>query len=64
VVEYGTLVAYIGTTEILIIAGILVLIFGGAKLPQLARGMGEAIRELRHSATDDGKDDGAAKPAA
>ncbi|HVK06541.1 MAG TPA: twin-arginine translocase TatA/TatE family subunit [Armatimonadaceae bacterium] len=63
-VEYGTLVAYIGTTEILIIAGILVLIFGGAKLPQLARGMGEAIRELRHSATDDGKDDGAAKPAA
>ena len=62
--ENGTVFAYLGTTEILIIAGILVLIFGGAKLPQLARGMGEAIRELRHSANDGGNDDGAAKPAA
>jgi sec-independent protein translocase protein TatA len=41
--------AYIGTNEILIIAGIVVLLFGGAKLPQLARGMGQGIREFKQS---------------
>lgn len=44
--------AYIGTQEILIIAGIIVLIFGGAKIPQLARGMGEGIREFKKSVED------------
>ena len=42
-------VAYFGTQEILILAGIVVLLFGGAKLPQLARGMGEGIREFKKS---------------
>lgn len=41
--------AYIGTQEILIIAGIVVLMFGGAKLPQLAKGLGEGIREFKKS---------------
>ncbi len=43
-------VAYIGTQELLIVAGVVVLIFGGAKIPQLARGLGEGIREFRKSA--------------
>lgn len=37
----------IGLTEILIIAAVILLIFGGRKLPEFARGLGEAIRELR-----------------
>lgn len=37
----------IGTTEILIIAGIVLIIFGGRKLPEFAKGLGEAINELR-----------------
>ena len=41
--------AYMGTTEWLIIAGIAVLLFGGAKLPQLAKGLGEGIREFKKS---------------
>jgi sec-independent protein translocase protein TatA len=41
--------AFLGSQEILIIGGIIVLIFGGAKLPQLARGMGEGIREFKKS---------------
>lgn len=39
----------IGTTEIIIIAVILLLLFGGKKLPELARGIGEAIKEFRKS---------------
>lgn len=37
----------IGLTEILIIAAIILLIFGGTKLPQFSKGLGEAIKELR-----------------
>lgn len=42
----------IGTTEIIIIAVILLLLFGGKKLPELAKGIGEAIKEFRKSFTD------------
>ena len=34
----------IGPTEILVILGIVVLLFGGKKLPELARGSGKALR--------------------
>jgi len=34
----------IGWPEILIILGVVVLLFGGAKLPELARGSGRALR--------------------
>ena len=36
--------AGLGTTEILIIAAILILLFGAKKLPDLARGSGRALR--------------------
>jgi sec-independent protein translocase protein TatA len=41
--------AYIGTPEILWVVGLVVLLFGGAKIPQLARGLGEGIREFKKS---------------
>ncbi len=37
----------LGTTEILIIAIVLLVLFGGKKLPELARGLGESGRELK-----------------
>ena len=37
----------IGTTEIIIIAVILLIIFGGKKLPELGRGIGDAIKEFK-----------------
>lgn len=39
----------IGTTEIVIIAVVLLILFGGKKLPELARGLGEAVREFKKS---------------
>jgi len=44
---------YFGTQEILICAGVVVLLFGGAKLPQLAKGLGEGIREFKKSVNHD-----------
>jgi sec-independent protein translocase protein TatA len=37
----------IGLTELIIIAVILLILFGGKKLPELGRGMGEAIKEVK-----------------
>ena len=37
----------LSTIEILVIALIILLLFGGRKLPELFRGIGESIKELR-----------------
>ena len=39
----------VGVTEWLIIALIVVLLFGGKKIPELFKGLGEAIREFKKS---------------
>ncbi len=47
----------LGPTELLIIFFIILLIFGGSKLPGLARGLGQGIREFKKavSGTDEQK---------
>lgn len=45
--------AVIGTTELIIILVIVLVIFGGAKLPKLARSLGQAQREFRKNAGDE-----------
>ncbi len=44
----------LGWTEILLIGGIALLIFGPSKLPGLGRSMGEAIRGFKKGLSDDG----------
>jgi sec-independent protein translocase protein TatA len=41
-----------GIPEILVILAILVLMFGGSKLPELARGLGRGIRNFKDAARD------------
>ncbi len=36
-----------GPTELIIILGIILLIFGGSKLPGLAKGLGQGIKEFK-----------------
>lgn len=43
---------FIGSTEILVIAGIILLLFGGKKLPELMRGMGKGVREFKKGARE------------
>ncbi len=46
----------IGTTELLIILAIVLLIFGAGKLPQLGAGLGKGIQNFKKAARgDDGE---------
>lgn len=50
------LIAGLGVTELLVIFGIVIVIFGATKLPQLGRGLGEGISNFRDGLSK-GKDD-------
>ena len=43
----------IGAAEILLVLGIIVLLFGARKLPELARSIGTSARELRKGMAED-----------
>ncbi len=45
-----------GFTEILIIAFIIILLFGGKKIPQLARSLGSSLRSFKKGLKDAEKD--------
>ena len=48
----------LGLGELLVILGILLLLVGGKRLPELGRSLGEAIREFQRSLKGkDGSDD-------
>lgn len=38
---------FIGTTELMLVAGIALLLFGGKKLPEMMKGMGQGIKEFK-----------------
>lgn len=43
----------LGFTEILVILGIALLVFGPAKLPEIGRSIGKSINEFKKSMNDD-----------
>ena len=43
-----------GGTELLIIFGIIVLLFGAKKIPDLAKGLGKGIKNFKAEMKDDG----------
>ncbi|HEX2099542.1 MAG TPA: twin-arginine translocase TatA/TatE family subunit [Candidatus Synoicihabitans sp.] len=45
-------IAGIGTTEIIIILFIVLLLFGAKKLPELARGLGKSMNEFKKASNE------------
>ena len=43
----------LGAPELIIILAIVLLLFGGKKLPELSRSLGQAMRELRKGISGD-----------
>ena len=43
----------LGVTEILIILAIVLLLFGGKKIPELMKGLGSGVKEFKNAAKDD-----------
>ncbi|HEY5888453.1 MAG TPA: twin-arginine translocase TatA/TatE family subunit [Acidimicrobiales bacterium] len=50
-----------GAQEWLIIAVVVLVLFGGSQLPKLARSLGEAQKEFKKGVTDVNKDEPSAK---
>lgn len=55
----------IGATEWILIIAVLLLLFGGKKIPELMKGLGTGIKEFKNAAKDGGDDQTSApkKPA-
>ena len=54
---------FIGTTELLLIGGVALLFFGGKKLPEMMRGLGQGVKQFKEGMNeitnpDDKKPDG------
>jgi len=47
----------IGLPEILVVVALLILVFGGKKIPEFARGITGAINEFKKASKDDKKEE-------
>ncbi|WP_418264447.1 twin-arginine translocase TatA/TatE family subunit [Flavobacterium faecale] len=46
-----------GVTEILVILAVVLLLFGGKKIPELMKGLGSGLKEFKNAAKDDAATD-------
>jgi sec-independent protein translocase protein TatA len=51
-VIHQTIVLFIGTTEIMFILFIVIMVFGADKIPEIARGLGKGMRMLKDATND------------
>lgn len=47
----------IGTNEIIIISIVLVLLFGGKKIPEFFKGLGDAVKEFKKASKEEDKEE-------
>ena len=43
----------LGVTEILVILAVVLLLFGGKKIPELMKGLGSGIKEFKNASKDE-----------
>lgn len=53
IMEFLVLPLFIGLPQVILIAVILLLIFGGKKIPELMRGLGTGIKEFKDSSKEE-----------
>lgn len=42
----------VGTTELILLSGLALLLFGGKKLPEMMRGLGQGVKEFKKGMKD------------
>ena len=53
----------LGGGEIVVIAVVFLVLFGGKKLPEMAKGLGQGIKEFKNAVKENQEETPAAKPA-
>ena len=48
----ATIYLMLGTWEIIAIVAVILLLFGGAKIPELMRGLGKGVKEFKNAQKD------------
>lgn len=51
--SYSNLTLMIGAPQIILIAVVVLLLFGGRKIPELMKGLGSGIKEFKNASKDD-----------
>jgi sec-independent protein translocase protein TatA len=51
------IIAAIGIWQVVLIVALILLIFGGKKIPELMRGLGQGMNEFKKASGEDKKDD-------
>ncbi|MCC6600735.1 MAG: twin-arginine translocase TatA/TatE family subunit [Crocinitomicaceae bacterium] len=46
----------LGVTEIVLILAVILILFGGKKIPELMRGLGKGMKEFKDASRGDSKD--------
>jgi len=54
--ELSILLGFVGPGQIVIILVIVILLFGGRKIPELMKGIGEGLKEFKKATKDDSTD--------
>lgn len=47
--------AFMGPTEIIIVLVLVLLLFGGKKIPELMKGLGKGVRDFKDASKEEGK---------
>ena len=57
----NVLAGMFGPTEIILIVLVVVILFGGRKIPELMKGIGQGMKEFKKATKDEQNDDGKIK---
>jgi sec-independent protein translocase protein TatA len=54
--KFNIIAGWLGGQEILLILVIVLIFFGGKKIPELMRGLGKGVKEFKDATKDEAKD--------